>query len=43
MIDPAHAAAKRQKISDRHTLNVSDYNPDGFEIQESCVVRRSYS
>ena len=35
MLDEAHAAYKREKISDQHTLNVSDYNPDGFEIRSS--------
>ena len=32
MLDETYAAGKRAKISDQHTLNVSDYNPDGFEI-----------
>ena len=35
MLDGAHAAHKRAKISDLHTLNVSEYNPDGFEIHSN--------
>ena len=31
MLSAATAAKKRAKISDLHTLNVSDYNPHGFE------------
>ncbi|MCJ1251958.1 hypothetical protein MMC30_009196 [Trapelia coarctata] len=35
MLSAETAAKKRAKISDRHTLNVSDYNPDGFESPET--------
>lgn len=34
MLDEAYARATRAKISDKHTLNVSDYDPDGFESLE---------
>ena len=33
MLDASYAATKQAKISDKHTLNVSDYNPEGFEIR----------
>ena len=32
MLSESFGARMRSRISDRHTLNVSDYNPDGFEI-----------
>lgn len=32
MLSEEFAAATRDRISDRHTLNVSDYDPEGFEI-----------
>ena len=35
MLSAAKAAEKRGKISDRHTLNVSDYNPDGYEVLDN--------
>ena len=34
ILDDAYAHATRAKISDKHTLNVSDYDPDGFESLE---------
>ena len=34
ILDPAYAHATRARISDKHTLNVSDYDPDGFESLE---------
>lgn len=35
MLSDANAARKRAKISDQHTLNISDYNPDGYEVLEN--------
>ncbi|KAL1599561.1 hypothetical protein SLS60_007364 [Paraconiothyrium brasiliense] len=35
MLSSATAQRKRSKISDHHTLPVSDYNPDGYEILEN--------
>ncbi|KAJ4354499.1 uncharacterized protein N0V89_006236 [Didymosphaeria variabile] len=35
MLSSATAQHKRSKISDHHTLNISDYNPDGYEILEN--------
>ena len=32
MVDATYAASKRDRIRDDHTLKVSDYNPEGFEI-----------
>ena len=34
MLSEKFAAATRDKISDRHTLNISDYDPEGFESLE---------
>lgn len=34
MLNESFAAATRAKISDQHTLNISDYDPQGFESQE---------
>ena len=34
MLNAATAADRRAKISDSHTLNVSDYNPEGYEVLE---------
>ena len=34
MLNETFAAETRERISDRHTLNVSDYDPEGFEILE---------
>ena len=34
MLDEAYAHATRARISDKHTLNVSDYDPEGFESLE---------
>ena len=34
MLDEAYAQATRARISDKHTLNVSDYDPEGFESLE---------
>ncbi len=34
ILDQAYAHATRARISDKHTLNVSDYDPDGFESLE---------
>ena len=34
ILDEAYAHATRARISDKHTLNVSDYDPDGFESLE---------
>lgn len=34
MLSEKFAAATRNRISDRHTLNVSDYDPEGFEVLE---------
>ena len=41
MLNEISAANRRGKISDKHTLNVSDYNPDGFEILETYVRKES--
>ncbi|KAF2447856.1 gamma-glutamyltranspeptidase [Karstenula rhodostoma CBS 690.94] len=35
MLSSASAARKRSKISSSHTLPISDYNPDGYEILEN--------
>ncbi|MCJ1286614.1 hypothetical protein MMC26_005960 [Xylographa opegraphella] len=35
MLNESSAAFKRSKISDYHTLNISDYDPSGFEILET--------
>lgn len=35
MLDQTSADEIRARISDRHTLNVSDYDPDGFESHEN--------
>lgn len=35
MLKQTFADETRAKISDQHTLNVSDYDPDGFENQEN--------
>ena len=35
MLNESSAAFKRTKISDYHTLNISDYDPSGFEILET--------
>ncbi|MCJ1402154.1 hypothetical protein MMC11_005373 [Xylographa trunciseda] len=35
MLNESSAAYKRGKISDYHTLNISDYDPSGFEILET--------
>ncbi|KAL9610943.1 MAG: hypothetical protein Q9167_004385 [Letrouitia subvulpina] len=35
MLDAKYAASIREKISDKHTLNVSAYDPSGFENRES--------
>ena len=35
MVSDSYAASIRSKISDDHTLNVSAYNPDGFESHDS--------
>ncbi|EGC49121.1 gamma-glutamyltranspeptidase [Histoplasma capsulatum var. duboisii H88] len=35
MLNSSMAAILRNKISDSHTLNVSDYNPNGFESLET--------
>ncbi len=37
MLSEEFAAATRAKISDEHTLKVSAYNPEGFEIQPEYV------
>ena len=37
MLNESSAAFKRSKISDFHTLNISDYDPSGFEILETSV------
>ena len=37
MLNESSAAYKRGKISDYHTLNISDYDPSGFEILETSV------
>ena len=37
MINSTTAAINRSKISDNHTLNVSDYDPAGFESLETWV------
>lgn len=34
MLLQTYAAETRSRISDKHTLNVSDYDPDGFESPE---------
>ena len=34
ILDEAYAHATRARISDKHTLNVSDYDPEGFESLE---------
>ena len=33
MLGESFAETTRGKISDEHTLNVSAYDPEGFEIQ----------
>lgn len=35
MLNKSYAAETRARISDKHTLNISDYDPDGFEDHES--------
>lgn len=35
ILNQTFADETRAKISDKHTLNVSDYNPDGFESHEN--------
>ena len=35
MLNRSFAEDTRKRISDRHTLNVSDYDPDGFESHEN--------
>lgn len=35
MLNRTYAAEIRARISDKHTLNISDYDPDGFEDHES--------
>ena len=35
MLDQTYAADTKARISDRHTLNISDYDPDGFESREN--------
>lgn len=35
MLSAETATKRRAKISDRHTLNVSDYNPHGFENRDT--------
>jgi hypothetical protein len=35
IINDTYAALTRAKISDLHTLNVSAYDPDGFESHDS--------
>ena len=35
MLNETYAAGIRGRISDKHTLNISDYDPDGFEDHES--------
>lgn len=35
MLSECFAADTRARISDRHTLNVSEYDPDGFESHEN--------
>lgn len=35
MLSNSYAAETRAKISDKHTLNISDYDPAGFEDHES--------
>ena len=35
MLNQSFAEDTRNRISDRHTLNVSDYDPDGFESHEN--------
>ena len=37
MLNQSYASSTRAKISDKHTLNISDYDPDGFESHEKCV------
>jgi len=37
MLSEEFAAATRAKISDEHTLKVSAYNPEGFEILPEYV------
>ena len=34
MLSEKFGKATREKISDEHTLNVSAYDPQGFEIKE---------
>jgi len=35
MLNKTYAAETRARISDNHTLNISDYDPNGFEDHES--------
>ncbi|KAK4694131.1 hypothetical protein P7C71_g3397, partial [Lecanoromycetidae sp. Uapishka_2] len=35
MLTQTYAASTRARISDKHTLNISDYDPNGFEDHES--------
>ena len=35
MLHVSSAAAKRGKINDNHTLNVSAYDPKGLEVQDT--------
>ena len=37
MMDEKHSIITRGKISDSHTLNVSAYDPSGFENVEELV------
>ncbi|KAL2058586.1 hypothetical protein ABVK25_001314 [Lepraria finkii] len=35
MLNQSYASSTRAKIRDKHTLNISDYDPDGFESHEN--------
>ena len=37
MLNESSAARKRGIISDSHTLNISDYDPSGYESLETSV------
>ena len=37
MLNESSATRRRGKISDSHTLNISDYDPSGFESLETSV------
>ena len=43
MMDERESTLIREKISDYYTLNVSDYDPSGFEnVQESVLFLNTY-